>query len=56
MNVWGFFLTAEQEEEEDRLHPVQRLCPDVVAEGKPWYETFNLMEVMELKSAREKKK
>lgn len=37
MNV--LFFTAEQEEEEDWLHPVQRLCSDMVAEGKPGYET-----------------
>lgn len=34
-----FFNTAEQEEEEEWLHPLQRLCFDMVAEGKPGYET-----------------
>lgn len=31
-------FTAEQEEEEEWLHPIQRLCSDMATEGEPGYE------------------
>lgn len=33
-----FFPTAEQEEKEEWLHPLQRFRSDLVAKGKPRYE------------------
>lgn len=36
-----FSPLAEQEEEEVRLHPVQRFRSDVVAEGEPGYDSYS---------------